>query len=228
MDNRCTDEKAFQDAREQMVLKQIIPRGIRNEAVLHALRTTPRHLFVEASKRAEAYTDHPVAIPCGQTISQPYMVALMTEMLHLSPDSQVLEIGSGSGYQTAVLAAIAKRIVSIERHAELAETVRVRLSNLGFGNVVILTGDGTLGCTEYAPYDAILATAGSPDIPDALCEQLKDGGRLVAPVGGLDVQHLTTIIRQGPHYSKEIGIACRFVPLIGEQGWNAGKEEDRY
>lgn len=215
-----TDIQAQQEARDQMVESQIVARGVENPAVLAAMRKIPRHLFLPGARQADAYLDHPAPIDCNQTISQPYMVAIMTEMLMLQPGMRVLEIGTGSGYQTAVLAEIAGQVVSVERHVLLADTARQRLEALGYDNITMIVGDGTLGYPEGAPYDAILVTAGAPDIPEVLQQQLRVGGRLVAPVGRTDIQQLITIIREDNNtYSNKSGLSCRFVPLIGEHGW---------
>lgn len=215
-----TDKNAEQAARDRMVEKQLVARGIQDEVVLAVMREIPRHLFLSANRQADAYLDHPAPIDCNQTISQPYMVAIMTAMLVLQPEMRVLEIGTGSGYQTAVLAAIAGEVVSVERHALLADSARQRLEALGYNNITVVVGDGTLGYPEKAPYDAILVTAGAPDIPEVLQQQLAPGGRLVAPVGRTDVQQLVTITREDQEtFSSKPGLSCRFVPLIGEYGW---------
>jgi protein-L-isoaspartate(D-aspartate) O-methyltransferase len=214
------DKSAEQDARDRMVDNQIVARGIHDPAVIAAMRKIPRHLFLSTERQAEAYLDHPAPIDCNQTISQPYMVAVMTEMLALKPEARVLEIGTGSGYQTAVLAEIAGQVISMERHTLLADSARQRLEALGYSNITVIVRDGTLGYPEAAPYDAILITAGAPDIPKVLQQQLSPGGRLVAPVGRTDVQQLITITREdNDTFTRQPGISCRFVPLIGEHGW---------
>lgn len=212
---------AFQEERLRMVESQIIRRGVRDSQVLSAMRATPRHLFVAEGWRAEAYADHPLPIACDQTISQPYIVAAMTEMLQLRPGGTVLEIGTGSGYQAAILARIAGKVISIERHAVLAKQAAAVLAELGYGNVCVIVGDGSLGCPEEAPYDGIVVTAGTPHVPPALLPQLSEGGRLVVPVGNSQVQTLFTVVRHGDRYSREEGMSCRFVPLVGAQGWNS-------
>lgn len=213
------DIHAWAPERERMVETQIRARGIKDARVIEAMRTTPRHLFVSAGMQTHAYDDHPVGIACGQTVSQPYMVAAMTELLALDSAARALEIGTGAGYQTAILAVLAREVVSVERHAPLADAARQRIEALGHQNVVIEVGDGTLGCPERAPYDAILVTAAAPKVPDALKSQLADGGRLVVPVGDRDLQYLTVVVRTGEHYETVQGMSCRFVPLIGAQGW---------
>ena len=215
-----TEIRAHQETRDRMVEQQILARGIRDQAVIAAMRTVPRHLFLSANIQQEAYLDHPAAIACNQTISQPYIVAIMTEMIMLTRSSRVLEIGTGSGYQTAILAEIAGNVISIERHAPLADSARERLQALGYDTVTVVIGDGTLGYPEDAPYDAILITAGAPEIPAGLQQQLALNGRLVAPVGLRDVQQLVTIVREEDDtFTRHPGISCRFVPLIGEHGW---------
>jgi protein-L-isoaspartate(D-aspartate) O-methyltransferase len=202
-----------------MVETQIAARGVKTGTVLDAMREVPRHLFVPEHLRSEAYADHPLAIGEGQTISQPYMVAIMTETLAVRPTDRVLEIGTGSGYQTAVLARLARHIVSIERHAALAERARQALDLVGATNVEIVVGDGTQGAPGHAPFDRILVTAGAPSVPDTLRSQLADGGRLVIPVGPSGFQRLVIVERQGEAYSTREGEACVFVPLIGVHGW---------
>ncbi len=212
-------EARFVQEREQMVLHQIAARGIDDARVLAAMRKVPRHLFCRPAGRPDAYADHPLDIGEGQTISQPYMVALMTQELHLAGPERVLEIGTGSGYQTAILAELAAEVFSVERIGSLAERARGILAAQGYNNVRVFVGDGTLGWPGGAPYDRILVTAGAPDVPAALTEQLADGGILVAPVGDQHVQVLTTVTRKGDRLHRETGPACVFVRLIGEQGW---------
>jgi protein-L-isoaspartate(D-aspartate) O-methyltransferase len=205
-----------------MVDTQIRSRGIRDVRVLRAMEETPRHLFVEEALRDQAYNDNPLPIGERQTISQPYIVALMTEALALQEMDKVLEIGTGSGYQTAVLAQLADRVCSIERIASLAGAARRMLDYLNAYNVAIRVGDGTFGWKEESPFDAILVTAGAPKIPSLLIEQLKAGGRLVIPVGD---RYTQTLIRATRLSEKTLDIkkedlgGCRFVDLIGEHGW---------
>ena len=206
-------------ARESMVTTQIERRGVRDPRVLEAMRTVPRHRFVDTQHERHAYDDRPLPIGEGQTISQPYMVAVMTEALGCGPGDRVLEIGTGSGYQTAVLAAVAREVVSIERHAPLADRARRVLDQLGVTNVHIVVGDGTEGWPAGAPYDRILVTAGAPNVPEALREQLASGGRLVIPVGPSHLQHVTVIDRTPDGDRERTGDACVFVPLIGKHGW---------
>jgi protein-L-isoaspartate(D-aspartate) O-methyltransferase len=215
----------LRDARERMVKTQIAARGIRDPAVLEALRTVPREAFLPSALAEFAYEDHPLPIAVGQTISQPFIVALMTAALELRPEDRVLEIGTGSGYAAAILGRIARDVYTIERHGELADAAAVRLRTLGFDNVHVLHGDGTLGWEEHAPYDAIVVTAGGPEIPAALLAQLAVGGRLVIPVGEeKTLQTLARVRRQadGSFRQEDLG-DVRFVPLIGAQGWAEGE-----
>jgi protein-L-isoaspartate(D-aspartate) O-methyltransferase len=213
-------KKVFADAqRRSMVERQLKARGIRTPAVLEAMGSVPRHLFVPEHLREYAYEDGPLSIGEGQTISQPYMVALMTECLEPSPADTVLEIGTGSGYQTAVLAAIVSHVYSIERIASLAQRARKVLDELGYRNVTIVVGDGSLGLPGHAPFDGILVTAAAPEVPQPLIEQLATGGRLVIPVGGEYHQTLWKITRQSRGISREEITGCVFVPLIGTHGW---------
>jgi len=223
IENRRSPMEHFprQAERNRMVDAQIVARGVCHPGVLAALRKVPRHLFIPCDCQAQAYEDHPVRIACGQTVSQPYMVAIMTELLELAPTDRVLEIGTGSGYQTAILAQLAAEVVSIERHAPLADIARQRLMELEYSNVTILCGDGSLGYYERAPYNAILVTAGSPAIPAPLKEQLGENGRLLCPAGGRDFQRLIKVIRKANTYIESESISCIFVPLIGEEGWPA-------
>jgi protein-L-isoaspartate(D-aspartate) O-methyltransferase len=207
-------------ARLAMVEQQIAARGVSDPRVLAAMREVPRHLFVPAGRRAEAYDDRPVPIGEGQTISQPYMVALMTAVLAPRETDRVLEIGTGSGYQTAVLARLAASVISIERHRPLASEAAGRLRDLDLDNVRIVVGDGTEGWPEEAPFDRILVTAGAPAVPETLRSQLADGGRLVIPVGPPGLQRLTTVDRYGDRFETREGEACTFVPLIGRHGWD--------
>jgi protein-L-isoaspartate(D-aspartate) O-methyltransferase len=204
-----------------MVESQIAARGVRDSAVLVAMGKVPRERFVPLHLADEAYDDCALPIGEGQTISQPYIVALMTEALQLGPRDRVLEIGTGSGYAAAVLAEIAATVYTIERVEPLAEAARRRLADLGYATVQVRCGDGTLGWPEHAPYDAIVVTAGGPEIPKALLDQLATGGRLVMPVGlSLHAQHLVRVVRQAPEDddTEDLG-GVAFVPLIGEQGW---------
>ncbi len=211
----------YSEVRETMVRHQIESRGIQDQRVLAAMRKVPRHEFVPVSKQREAYEDRPLEIGSGQTISQPYIVAKMTELLALTPDSRVLEVGTGSGYQAAVLAELASEVVSVERFEELAGVAQARLEALEYGNVTVVVGDGTLGCRERAPYDGILVTAAAPQLPEALRSQLAIGGRLVCPVGSRDLQQLKIVVRKGEaEFDEHESIRCMFVPLMGREGWS--------
>jgi protein-L-isoaspartate(D-aspartate) O-methyltransferase len=202
-----------------MVHGQLTSRGIRDARVLDAMRRVPRDAFVPRESRGLAYTDRALPIAGGQTISQPYMVALMTEALELQPADRVLEVGTGSGYQAAILGELAARVTTIERHAELADGARATLASLGYANVTVVVGDGSRGWPEGAPYDAILVAAGSPRVPPSLTTQLADGGRLVVPVGPREHQTLTLVRRVGGQLVEATREGCVFVPLIGEEGW---------
>jgi protein-L-isoaspartate(D-aspartate) O-methyltransferase len=208
-------------ARQRMVDRHIRARGVRDPRVLAALAAVPREAFVRPELAELAYEDRPLPIEAGQTISQPYIVAVMTEALALSPGDTALEIGTGSGYAAAVLAHLATRVYTIERHAELADLARERLARLGYANVEVRSADGTLGWIEHAPFDAIVVAAGGPDLPRALLGQLAIGGRLVMPVGDGHVQELVRITRTSEtEYRRQALGAVQFVPLIGAQGWN--------
>ena len=208
--------------RTRMVDSQIRSRGIGDQRVLKVMETIPRHLFVDEALRDQAYNDNPLPIDERQTISQPYIVALMTEALNLKGNEKVLELGTGSGYQTAILAELAERVFSIERIASLASGARKILDSLNYYNVAIRVGDGTYGWKEESPFDAIIVTAGAPDIPKTLVEQLVVGGRLVIPIGGRHSQALIKLTRLSEDINdvkKEDLGGCRFVDLIGDHGW---------
>ena len=195
--------------------------GIRDPRVLEAMRAVPRHSFVPEALQSRSYGDHALPISANQTISQPYIVARMTELLEIDKDSRVLEIGAGSGYQTAVLARIAGQVYAIERIGELAREAQGRIRQLGIYNATIKCFDGTLGWAAHAPYDAILVAAGAPDIPEPLVAQLKVSGRLVVPVGeSRELQSLIRVIRTETGYREEDHGGCAFVPLIGQHGWS--------
>ncbi|HOD50586.1 MAG TPA: protein-L-isoaspartate(D-aspartate) O-methyltransferase [Candidatus Hydrogenedentes bacterium] len=208
--------------REAMVRHQIANRGITGQRLLAAMRAVPRHYFVPLAKQQRAYEDRPLEIGSGQTISQPYMVAKMTELLEVTPQSKVLEVGTGSGYQAAILAELAGEVISVERFENLADSARERLRALEYHNVTVVVGDGTLGWPEHAPYDAIVVTAAAPAIPPSLRSQLALGGRLVCPVGSRDLQQLKVVVREGDdRYFERDSIRCMFVPLVGRDGWSA-------
>jgi len=206
--------------RENMVESQLVQRGIKDKRVLDAMRQVPRHLFIPKDARGLAYCDGPLPIGQGQTISQPYIVALMTELLSLRGQEKVLELGTGSGYQAAILSRLVRQVYSVERHATLAEQAKQVLSQLGYHNVVIKVGDGTLGWPEHSPYEAIIVTAAAPYVPQPLTDQLADGGRLVAPVGSRWSQALVKIKRQDQTLTREHLTAVAFVPLVGKYGWS--------
>ena len=206
-------------ARERMVKNQLVPRGIDDQRVLDAMGRIHRHLFVEEALRGEAYNDHPLPIGHKQTISQPYIVALMTEALELKGTERVLEIGTGSGYQTAILAELAKAVYTVERVEPLLVKSKQLLQELGYTNIHFKVSDGTIGWEEFAPYDAVMVTAGAPKIPQPLLDQLAEGGRMVIPIGNRYGQDLILVKKdKGRFLEKNLG-GCRFVDLIGNHGW---------
>jgi protein-L-isoaspartate(D-aspartate) O-methyltransferase len=220
-----TDNQSLE--RRRMVDSQLRARDITDRRVLAAMGQVPRHRFVRPVDRPLAYTDAPLPIGHRQTISQPYIVALMTQLVEPRPEDTLLEIGTGSGYQAAILATLARRVISVERIPELAAQARQVLSELGIMNVEIIEGDGTRGYAAEAPYAGIVVTAGAPRLPEALRDQLDDGGRLVLPVGSRDGQMLERWTRHGGDVHRERITPVAFVPLIGEQGWSeeaAGRE----
>ena len=208
------------DERLKMVEYQIAARGIRDPRVMSAMKEIPRHLFVPQPYDKSAYEDCPLPIGNGQTISQPYIVALMTELLTLQPTDNVLEIGTGCGYQAALLAALVRQVTTIERIPEVAGLARENLTKIGIKNVDVIIGDGTLGYPQKAPYDGIIITAATPSVPIPLVKQLAEGGRLVAPVGARDIQELIRLIKKDGSITEEDHGGVRFVPLIGECGWS--------
>lgn len=209
----------FQNLRDLMVETQLISRGIRDSRVLDAMRRVPRHLFIDESLWYKAYDDMALPVGEGQTISQPYMVAIMTELLELKGDEKVLEIGTGSGYQAAILAELSGDVYTVERVRSLSERAREILTRLGYSNIHFRTGDGTLGWPEAAPFDRILITAGSPRIPEPHIEQLSDRGIIVAPVGDRFSQTLIKAVKQERRMMEQYHTPCVFVPLIGKYGW---------
>ncbi|HEY69724.1 MAG TPA: protein-L-isoaspartate(D-aspartate) O-methyltransferase [Anaerolineae bacterium] len=214
----------YRQARERMVEQQLRTRGISDERVLQVMRSVPRHLFVDPDLRYAAYSDAPLPIPQQQTISQPYIVALMTELLELKGGERVLEVGTGSGYQAAVLAHIAGKVYTLERIHELVVQAEKTLSKLGLDNVEVFEVDGTLGLPEHAPYEAIIVTAAAPHVPEPLKQQLGEGGRLVLPVGSRMGQMLERWRRTGDDFSHERLAPVAFVPLVGDHGW---KDDER-
>jgi protein-L-isoaspartate(D-aspartate) O-methyltransferase len=220
-------EDQFAAARDRMVEQQIRARGVADPRVLAALRQVPRHRFVPEHLWSQAYADYPLPIGEDQTISQPYIVGLMTEILELKETDRVLEVGTGSGYQAAVLAELAAAVFSIDRRGALADQARLILDSLGYRNIRIRVGDGTLGWPEEAPFDGILVTAGAPQVPRPLVEQLAVRGRLVIPVGDRFTQTLTCVRQTGEGLKYEYYGGCRFVRLIGKYGWDGGEAEVR-
>jgi protein-L-isoaspartate(D-aspartate) O-methyltransferase len=214
----------FLNQRIAMVELQLRSRGIRDERVLEAMLHVPRHEFVPPSLQADAYADMPLPIGSGQTISQPYIVAAMLEALEIQPQDRVLEIGTGSGYMTALLAELAAQVVSIERHAELAERARPVLEKLGYRNVQVIVGDGSRGYPPAAPYDRIIASAAAPSIPTALLEQLNEGGRMVIPVGPPHTQQLQLVRKINGQMEMTPLDPCRFVPMIGESAYRTQED----
>lgn len=206
-------------ARERMVKNQLIPRGIVDQEVLRVMGKIQRHLFMEEALLGEGYNDHPLPIGHKQTISQPYIVALMTEALELTGKEKTLEIGTGSGYQTAILAELSEKVFTIERIRPLMGKARNLLHELGYTNILFKAFDGTLGWKEYEPYDTIMVTAGAPKIPKPLLDQLADEGRMVIPIGDRFSQKLIKIIKKENSYKEENLGGCRFVDLIGIHGW---------
>lgn len=213
------EDEIYTRDRQQMVEEQLVRRHIRDERVLEAMRTIPRHLFVPEEQQHLAYIDAPLPIGSGQTISQPYIVALMTELLQLGENACVLEIGTGSGYQAAILSRIAERVYSVERISALAERARMVFDELGIRNVNVITGDGTEGLERYQPYDGIIVTAAAPEVPKPLEGQLAPEGRLVLPVGSRVGQVLEVWHRSGDELVCEKMAPVAFVPLIGKHGW---------
>ncbi len=206
--------------RRSMIETQIRKRGVSSQRVLDAMASVPRHEFVPLQFRGEAYADKPLPIGEGQTISQPYMVAAMTEALELSGTERVLEIGTGSGYQSAVLSLLARQIITVESHTPLALAAQERLTSLGYANVHVHNGDGSAGFPDAAPYDAILVTAGAPEIPQVFASQLREGGRVVIPVGNRDNQELVRAQRENGELKSRVLFHCKFVLLLGRYGWS--------
>ncbi|UCF32966.1 MAG: protein-L-isoaspartate(D-aspartate) O-methyltransferase [Phycisphaerales bacterium] len=212
-----TDE--FSRLRAHMVDEQIRARGVRDERLLRAMMDVPRERFVLSGRVADAYADRALPIADDQTISQPYIVAYMTAQLEPAPHCRVLEIGTGSGYQTAILSLLCEKVYTVERLASLAVEAKERLMEMGYENIAYHVGDGSAGWPEYAPYDRIMVTAGTPDVPAPLVDQLVDGGILVAPVGGEREQTIVRVTRTGDKTKEKYMLACRFVKLIGDHAW---------
>ena len=210
---------SYEEQRRAMVEQQLRARGIHDQRVLDAMLELPRHEFVPLEFQAQAYADHPLPIGAEQTISQPFIIAVALQALALTGSESVLEVGTGSGYQTALLARMARQVYSVERHAELTEKAKATLEQLGFGNIKISVRDGSQGWPDYAPYDAILVSAAAPSLPKSLIEQLQEGGRMVIPVGPPHAQELQLISRKATQISSETVEGCRFVPLVGLEGY---------
>lgn len=202
-----------------MVERQIEARGIGDPRILKAMEEIPRHLFVPETYRSAAYDDGPLPIGHGQTISQPYIVALMTDMLEIGPDDRVLEIGAGSGYQAAILGRLAREVVTVERLPDIAALARRNLETIGVSNVTVVEGNGTLGYADRAPYQGIIVTAAAPDLPPSLIDQLAEGGRLIAPVGSRGLQVLEKVVKKDGRIVRTSHGGVMFVPLIGDHGW---------
>jgi protein-L-isoaspartate(D-aspartate) O-methyltransferase len=217
--SRMLESEEFAAQLAKMIELQLRRRGVTDAAVLAAMETVPRHEFVPNELRARAYEDVPLPIGDGQTISQPYIVAAMTAALHLRPGDRVLEIGTGCGYQAAVLSQLAKEVFSVERRPDLALSASARLARLGYANVHVHCGDGTLGLPEFAPFDAILVAAAAPAVPEPLLAQLGEGGRMILPVGDAEHQELQLVEKRGKALHKSTLEGCRFVPLVGHYGW---------
>lgn len=213
------EKKEFTAQRLEMIEKQLRRRGISDAAVLAAMKAVPRHEFVPQELRSRAYEDVPLPIGGGQTISQPYIVAAMTAALRLQPSDRVLEIGTGCGYQAAVLSRLVKEVFTIERRPELASAASAKLARLGYANAHVHCGDGTLGLPELAPFDAILVAAAAPAVPKPLLAQLAEGGRMILPVGDAEHQELQLIEKRGDAFPTKLLEGCRFVPLVGYHGW---------
>ena len=205
--------------RNRMVDDQIVARGVKDPRVLAVMRKVPRHVFIPEAMRSMAYGDNALPLGESQTISQPYIVALMTELLELKGTERVLEIGTGSGYQAAILAELCEKVYTVERIKALADKARSTLDSLGYHTVAIKVYDGTYGWKEMAPYDAVMVTAGAPNVPDPLVEQLKEGGRMVIPIGERYGQRLITVVKTAEGAFTQKSIPCMFVPLIGNHAW---------
>jgi protein-L-isoaspartate(D-aspartate) O-methyltransferase len=216
-----TQVDGFTAQRRTMVESQLRARGIRDERVLAAMSHVPRHEFVAVDYRDQVYEDHPIPIGEGQTISQPYIVAIMLQALALDSSDVVLEVGTGSGYLTALLAELTRQVYSVERHASLAHTAQATLAQLGYTNVEVLVGDGGKGLPDRAPFNAIVVSAASPQIPSPLFEQLREAGRMIVPVGPPHAQELQLVRKHGGHPVVAILEGCRFVPLIGSEGYRS-------
>ncbi|MGH9498320.1 MAG: protein-L-isoaspartate(D-aspartate) O-methyltransferase [Terriglobales bacterium] len=216
------EDERFAALRQKMVNAQLRARGIRDQRVLAAMGKVPRHLFVDEEYRDSAYEDHPVPIGAGQTVSQPYIVAFMLEVLSLDGSERVLEIGTGSGYLTALLAELARQVYSVERIGSLSQAAESALQRLGYTNVSLKVGDGSTGWADHAPFDAIVVSAAAPEVPKALLEQLREAGRMIIPVGPAEAQELKLVRKERGRAVVTNLEACRFVPLIGQEGYREG------
>ena len=221
-------QKQWSREAERMIQEQLVTRHIRGERLLQAFREVPRHLFVPQSMQDMAYADGPLPIGQRQTISQPYIVALMTQLLELTGEERVLEVGTGSGYQAAILAKLAQKVFSVERIPELAERAAQVLMDLELSNVEVVVCDGSMGLPAHAPYDAIIVTAAAPRVPEPLKDQLAPGGRLVLPVGGRDGQMLERWRQTPKRFERENIAPVAFVPLVGDHGWEEGEQPTRW
>jgi protein-L-isoaspartate(D-aspartate) O-methyltransferase len=223
--NSMTSEEEFLDLRQKMVTEQLRERGIQDPRVLAAMNTVPRHWFTPNEYRDRAYEDRPLPIGAEQTISQPYIVALMTQELRLSGHERVLEIGTGSGYQTAILCELANYVYTLERFPQLADEAASVLAKVGYNNVDIHAGDGSQGLPDMAPFDAIIVTAAAPSVPGTLCWQMENGGRLIIPVGDRTRQVLQRVIRQDNRWQVDNIVPVKFVPLLGRFGFKQTTED---
>jgi protein-L-isoaspartate(D-aspartate) O-methyltransferase len=217
--NNGRDPGTLKEQRARMVEEQLRSRGIRDARVLAAMGKVPREEFIAGEDFRDAYADHPLPIGSGQTVSQPYIVAAMVEALEVRPSDRVLEVGTGTGYEAAILGELAAEVWTIERHGTLASRAREILARLGYKNVCVAHGDGSLGLPEYAPFDKILVAAAAPRIPESLVAQLVDGGKLVVPVGTRYEQQVQIVRKEGEEISVALHDLCRFVPLVGAEGW---------
>ncbi len=215
--------------RNRMVDEQLVKRGINDRRVLDAMRVIPRHAFMQEEFKPQAYEDRPVPIGEGQTISQPYIVAFMTERLRLKPHHTVLEIGTGSGYQTAILCHLSHYVYSVERVSRLADQAGGRIGDLGYNNIEIYVGDGSQGLADQASFDRIMVTAAVPRLPTVLCTQLdKHGGQMILPIGDEEMQELTLVTRRGERFNSRTLLRCRFVPLIGRYGFDSDISDEQH
>jgi protein-L-isoaspartate(D-aspartate) O-methyltransferase len=210
--------------RKDMITEQLIPRGIIEKRILEAFSSVPREEFVSDELKSLAYNDSPLPAGNNQTISQPYMVALMTQLILPKQNDKILEVGTGSGYQAAILARLAKRVYSVERFSDLADTARERFKMLNIDNIEVICGDGSLGLPAEAPFEGVVVTAAAPKVPKSLKSQLAEGGRLVIPVGQIHMQSMLKVTRQGNEFIEDYYENCVFVPLVGKEGWPAINE----